>query len=113
MAYSTVTNIHVTFPKSNVAHIELPRWLKNRTLFNSTWQDLRILFQNLSRELDVHVIVLSGVGEDTVSESRSNDQAHQANRSMQECISAVVACVKREWLRSKPSGVTRESIELD
>ena len=96
MAYSTVTNIHVTFPKSNVAHIELSRWSKNLTLVNSTWNDLRILFQDLSHELDVHVIVLSGVGEDAFSEAGSNEQAHQVNQSMQECVSAVVACTKRE-----------------
>ncbi len=100
MAYSTATNLHITFPKPHVAHIELPRWSKNHTFINSTWDDLRVLFQKLSHEPEVHVLVLSGVGEDGFSESRSSNRDHQANQSMQECIAAVLACIKREWLQN-------------
>ena len=92
MTYSPVSELGVRATTPHVAHVKLP---PQTASIESGWEQLRLLFESLSRDPEIHVIVLSGMGGEDFHESGKVRQEEGLKRSMQGCITAILACAKR------------------
>ena len=80
----------------HVAHVELPHRRQHHASIESGWEELRLAFESLSRNPEIRVIVLSGMGGEDLHELGKGRKGERLERSMRECISAILACAKRE-----------------
>ena len=81
----------------HVAHIELPhRHQRHASSIESGWEELRLVFESLSRNPEIRVIVLSGMGGEDLHEFGKDRTGERLEHSVQECITAILACTKRE-----------------
>ena len=112
---------NVTFPRPVVAHVEVNRLAQLNAFLRATWTEFSSIFDRLSREPDVRVVLLSGAGEraftagidvreaaeEGILADRGNlDAGRLANiirrdvKDIQHCISCVERCEKREFCRA-------------
>ncbi|KAE8153156.1 ClpP/crotonase-like domain-containing protein [Aspergillus avenaceus] len=112
---STYTPKHftVTFPQEYIAHVEINRPQKLNAFFEEMWLELRTLFETLSPDPSVRVIILSGTGKaftagldvqaastGLLAPNETGDPARKAAHlrrhisSFQACISAIEHCEK-------------------
>ena len=96
MIYNAVTGLQVKTPEPHVAHIVLPRHPQHHASIESTWQELHLIFESLSCNPMIRVIVLSGTGEEDALESGKGKRWETLGRPMHSCIATILACVKRK-----------------
>ncbi|KAK2747979.1 hypothetical protein FQN57_001570 [Myotisia sp. PD_48] len=108
-------HFNITFPAEYVAHVEINRPEKLNAFFEAMWQELRVIFNQLSFDPDVRAILISGAGpraftagldvkaaaEGSLGKSgEKKDAARDAVRfrrhvaDFQECITALEKCEK-------------------
>lgn len=66
MSSSTLPEVkyfNVTIPSEYVAHVEINRPNKLNSFFDEMWFELQTVFNSLSTNPDVRVVVLSGAGD--------------------------------------------------
>lgn len=80
----------------HVARVEFPRRPQPHAAIESGWEELRLIFESLSRDPEIRVIVLSGMGGEDLHGSGKNEPGERFKRSMQECITTILACAKRK-----------------
>lgn len=54
---------NVTFPAEYVAHVEINRPQKLNAIIDPMWPEMRSVFDSLSLNPDVRVVLLSGAGD--------------------------------------------------
>lgn len=115
-AYAAYKHYAITSPSPFVAHVEINRPAKLNAFLEAMWLELRQIFQQLSTDPDVRVVLLSGAGDraftaglDVQAASQGTpiqgDAGADAGRKaiklkryiadFQDCISAVERCEKR------------------
>lgn len=113
--YSSYKYFAVTSPGAFVAHVEINRPAKLNAFLEAMWLELRQIFQQLSTDPEVRVVVLSGAGDraftagldvqdasqnGALSAEEGADSARTAIRlkryilDFQDCITAVEKCEK-------------------
>ena len=95
MTYRSASCFKVNAALPYVARVELPRPSGHHTSLESRWEELGLIFENLSRDPEIRVIVLSGKEGDDLHEVGKDRQGERPLRSMQECIATILACPKR------------------
>lgn len=116
-AYTAYKHYAITSPSPFVAHVEINRPTKLNAFLEAMWLELRQIFQQLSTDPDVRVVILSGAGDraftaglDVQAASQGTpiqaDAGADAGRKaiklkryitdFQDCISAVERCEKRK-----------------
>lgn len=95
MTYNSVSDIKVKAAMPHVAHVELPRRPQHHASREPSWEELRLVFESLSRDPEIRVIVLSGMGGQDLHEFSKDGQGERLKRSMQSCIATILACAKR------------------
>ncbi|KAK1827836.1 ClpP/crotonase-like domain-containing protein [Podospora conica] len=114
-AYTGYKHYAITSPSPFVAHVEINRPAKLNAFLEAMWLELRQIFQQLSTDPDVRVVILSGAGDraftaglDVQAASQGTpiqgDSGADAGRKaiklkryiidFQDCISAVERCEK-------------------
>jgi delta(3,5)-delta(2,4)-dienoyl-CoA isomerase len=119
LAYAHYEHYLITTPAPFVAHVEINRPAKLNAFHEAMWLELRSVFRQLSCDIDVRAVVLSGAGDraftaglDVTAASEGGllsgeeglDGARMAARlrrhiaEFQECVAAVERCEKRRLL---------------
>ena len=117
-AYTGYKHYVVTSPSPFVAHVEINRPTKLNAFLEAMWLELRQVFEQLSCDSDVRVVILSGAGDRAFTAGLDVQAASQgtplqagggtdAGRKavklkryileFQDCISAVEKCEKRGY----------------
>ena len=96
MAYDSASEFKVRTAVPHVAHVELHRRLKNDASIRSGWEELRLIFERLSCDPDIRVVVLSGMRGEDFHASGTDGKGDGLKRSMQDCINAILSCPKRK-----------------
>ena len=87
----------------HVAHVEVHHRRRHQreeaSARSSGWEELRLIFERLSGDPDVRVVVLSGTGgeDDLGSGKESGGGGECLERSMRDCIDGVLSCPKRKF----------------
>jgi len=117
--YTAYKYFAVTSPGPFVAHVEINRPAKLNAFLEVMWLELRQLFQQLSIDREVRVVVLSGAGdraftagldvqaasqngalkaEEGVDTARAAFKLKRYIIEFQDCITAVEKCEKRKQI---------------
>jgi delta(3,5)-delta(2,4)-dienoyl-CoA isomerase len=121
--YTSCKYFAITSPEPFVAHVEINRPTKLNAFLEAMWLELRQVFQQLSTDPEVRVVVLSGAGDRAFTagldvQAASQNGALKAEEGVdtvraafklkryitefQDCITAVERCEKRKKPSSTP-----------
>lgn len=120
--YDKYAFYNITNPSPFVAHVEINRADKLNAFKRAMWVEMRDIFERLSVDPDVRVIVLTGAGERAFTAGLDVQAAAESEATLQgtndagktdaarlatvrrrevvdfqDCITAVEKCEKREW----------------
>ncbi|KIW69528.1 hypothetical protein PV04_05401 [Phialophora macrospora] len=83
----TLKFFSVTIPTQYVVHVEINRPQKLNAFFGPMWFELKAIFEHLTHDPDVRVILLSGAGDRAFTAGLDVEQAAKANNPLSASVS--------------------------
>ena len=96
MIYDSASEFEVKTVVPHVAHVELHRRLECDGPISSGWEELQVIFERLSCNPEIRVVVLSGMGGEGFHALGKDGAEEGLKRSMQDCINTILSCPKRK-----------------